>query len=53
MEEHLSWDDVVPFMDEVKALAPLQALRAAGEVDPQVLSLVALHWARPPDPPLW
>src|SRR5262245_16054415 len=29
--------------------AALQALRAAGHEDPQVLSLVALHWVLPPD----
>jgi hypothetical protein len=28
----------------------LQALRATGAEDPQVLSLVALHLALPPDP---
>ena len=30
--------------------AALQALRTAGEEDPQVLSLVAIHLALPPDP---
>lgn len=30
--------------------AALQALRATGEEDPQVLSLVAVHFALPPDP---
>src|ERR671931_575882 len=30
--------------------AELQALRAAEEADPHVLSLVALHFALPPDP---
>ena len=30
--------------------AALQALRAQGEDDPQVLSLVDLHFALPPDP---
>lgn len=30
--------------------AILQALRAEGNEDPQVLSLVTLHWALPPDP---
>jgi serine/threonine protein kinase/class 3 adenylate cyclase/tetratricopeptide (TPR) repeat protein len=30
--------------------AVLQALRAEGHEDSQVLSLVALHWALPPDP---
>ena len=30
--------------------AALQALRAQGDEDPQVLSLVALHFALPPDP---
>jgi serine/threonine protein kinase/class 3 adenylate cyclase/tetratricopeptide (TPR) repeat protein len=30
--------------------AVLQALLAEGHEDPQVLSLVALHWALPPDP---
>jgi hypothetical protein len=31
-------------------MAMLQALRAQGDEDPQVLSLVALHYALPPDP---
>jgi serine/threonine protein kinase/Tfp pilus assembly protein PilF len=30
--------------------AVVQALRAEGHEDPRVLSLVALHWAIPPDP---
>jgi serine/threonine protein kinase/tetratricopeptide (TPR) repeat protein len=30
--------------------AVLQALRAEGNEDPQVLSLMTLHWALPPDP---
>ena len=30
--------------------AALQALRAQGDEDPQVLSLVAMHFALPPDP---
>lgn len=50
------WAQVSALCAELRSLeisermAALQALHAAGEADPQVLSLVALHFALPPDP---